>query len=166
MIVLGRVTAPFGIRGWVHIHPFGDDPAQWCEIGKWWHSREPDGANWTECSLSELKPHADGWIAKLAGVDSRGAAEAVVGDYLAAEREALPATAPDEYYWADLVGLSVRNQDGVGLGKVDSLIETVSNTVLVVKDGEIKRLLPFVDHVVRQVDLGAKLVLVDWGADW
>lgn len=166
MIVLGRITAPFGIRGWVHVHPFGDDPAQWREIGKWWRSREPDGAHWTECSLNELKPHADGWVAKLAGVDNRGAAEAVVGDYLAAEREALPETAPDEYYWSDLVGLSVRNQDGVGLGTVDSLIETGSNTVLVVKDGEMKRLLPFVDHVVRQVDLTAKLVQVDWGADW
>ena len=166
MVVLGRIAAPFGVRGWVHVHAFGDDPSSWITIRGWQRSRDPDSASWMGCQLEGLKAHGDGWIAKLAGVDDREAAESVVGDYLAAERSALPATRPDEYYWADLIGLSVWNLEGVGLGTVASLIETGCNPVLVVKSGEQERLLPFVESVIRRVDPERLRIEADWGADW
>ena len=86
--------------------------------------------------------------------------------YFGAPREALPAPAQDEYYWADLVGLDVVNLQDQPLGRVKSLIETGANEVLVVADGERERLLPFVEQVVRKVDVTAKLVRVDWDSDW
>ena len=52
------------------------------------------------------------------------------------------------------------------LGRVRSLIETGANEVLVVTDGERERLLPFVEQVIKKVDIAGKLVRVDWDSDW
>lgn len=80
-------------------------------------------------------------------------------------RDQLPATAPDEYYWNDLLGLKVVNLQDEPLGQVDHLIETGANDVLVVK-GERERLIPFVLHrVVIRVDLEVGVIQVDWDKD-
>lgn len=150
----------------MHLQAFGDDPARWMEISGWLRCRSPDEATCQACRLEGLKPHGAGWIVKLAGIDDRSAAETAVGDYLAVERGNLPDTLPGEYYWADLIGLPVTNIEGVELGTVTTLIETGGNTVLVVKDGERERLLPFVESVVRRVDPIVRRIEADWGADW
>lgn len=81
-------------------------------------------------------------------------------------RDQLPATAPDEYYWNDLLGLEVMNLQGEPLGRVDHLIETGANDVLVVR-GERERLIPFVlNQVVMRVDLKAGEIEVDWDKDY
>jgi 16S rRNA processing protein RimM len=64
------------------------------------------------------------------------------------------------------IGLAVLNVQDQALGQVESLIETGANQVLVVKDGERERLLPFIAHVVKEVDLSARQIRVDWGSDW
>jgi 16S rRNA processing protein RimM len=74
----------------------------------------------------------------------------------------------DEFYWADLIGLSVENLDGEVLGTVDYLLETGANDVLVVKaDKQDERLIPFVmEDIVKLVDLDNKLIRVDWAKDY
>ena len=166
MIALGRIVAPYGVGGWLHLHPFGDDPAAWSKIPQWWLGPQAEGSKWTAYQLTALKPHSDGWVVKFGGVDDRNGSEALIGLYFAAPREDLPKTAANEYYWNDLVGLDVVNEQGVALGAVESLIETGANTVLVVGVGEQKRLLPFVAQVIRNVDIAAGQILVEWGADW
>ncbi|MDR2614033.1 MAG: ribosome maturation factor RimM, partial [Candidatus Accumulibacter sp.] len=81
-------------------------------------------------------------------------------------REELPATEAGEYYWDDLVGLEVVNAQERPLGRVAGLIGTAANDVLRVESGEGERLLPFVDAVVREVDVPAGRIRVDWEADW
>ena len=44
MIVLGRIVAPFGVQGWVRVHPFGDDPLSWKKMPQWWLGTDPDGS--------------------------------------------------------------------------------------------------------------------------
>ena len=58
------------------------------------------------------------------------------------------------------------NEQGLALGRVKSLIETGANEVLVVADGDRERLLPFVEQVVKAVDVAGGLIRVDWDADW
>jgi 16S rRNA processing protein RimM len=89
-----------------------------------------------------------------------------VGQELAVRRSQLPATGADEVYWVDLLGLAVVNIHGEDLGRVDHLLETGANDVLVVK-GEKERLIPFArDSIVKEVDLRAGKILVDWERDY
>ncbi|NJD34039.1 MAG: ribosome maturation factor RimM [Betaproteobacteria bacterium] len=168
MIVLGRIVAPFGVHGWLRVHPFGDDPEAWRKMPQWWLSADADApaASWKAYGLEAVRLHGDGIVAKLAGIDDRDASETLGSCYFGAPREALPPPAQDEYYWADLIGLAVVNMQDQPLGRVKSLIETGANQVLVVADGERERLLPFVEHVVRKVDVPGGIIRVDWGCDW
>jgi 16S rRNA processing protein RimM len=168
MIVLGRIVAPFGVHGWLRVHPFGDDPETWKKMPQWWLSADADApaAKWQARGLEAVKRHGDGIVAKLAGIDDRDASEALGSCYVGAPREALPAPAADEYYWADLIGLAVMNMQDQPLGRVKSLIETGANQVLVVADGEQERLLPFVEQVVKSVDVAGGMIRVEWGCDW
>ena len=167
MVVLGRLVTPYGVKGWLHLHPFGDDPASWRDMAQWWLAPvDSDKAQWSAAKLSGLRLHGGGWVAKLEGVDSREAAEAMAGWYFAAPRAELPATGSDEYYWADLIGLRVINLQGEQLGLIETLIETGANNVLKLRDGDTERLLPFIEQVVKKVDAAGGCMTVDWQADW
>lgn len=171
MVVLGRITAPYGVKGWVRLHPFGDDPDRWQEISRWWLGREEhDYSSWRAYSLQALRLQGKGWVAKLVGIDDRSGAESLVGQFVGAPRNALPPTEQDEYYWADLVGLEVVNEQQESLGRVVELIESGAHAVMVVVQGEgksrVERLLPFVGHVVKDVDVAAGKMRVSWERDW
>lgn len=171
MIVLGRITAPYGVQGWVRLHPFGDEPERWREIKHWWlGADDTEFSGWRAHVLQSMRIHGKGWVVKLAGVDSRDAAEALVGHYVGAPRSALPETGADEYYWADLLGLAVVNEQDESLGRVAEMIEAGAHAVMVVEagggDATEKRLLPFVAAVVKDVDVPAGVVRVAWERDW
>ncbi len=173
-VVLGRIGAAYGVKGWFHLHPFADDPEGWLEMPTWWVSdKEPDAqglAMWRSVSPESMRVHGDGLVAKLQGVSDRNASEALRGFWIGAPLEVLPELDNNEFYWADLLGLNVVNSQGEYLGCVDRLIETGANAVLIVIDatGEKprERLIPFVDDIVRQVDKAAGQMIVHWAADW
>lgn len=171
MIVPGRIVAPFGIQGWVKIHPFGDDPASWRAMPSVWLSSDDNAADaqWKQYALKACRPHGKSLVAALAEVPDRTAAEAVSGFYIAAPREALPQPEEGEYYWGDLVGLDVINEADEVLGSVSGLLSTGAHDVLQVhaddtKDAE--RLIPFVAAYVLDVDLPARRIRVSWHKDW
>ncbi|MBS4020361.1 MAG: ribosome maturation factor RimM [Dechloromonas sp.] len=165
MVVLGRLADPYGIRGWLRLHPFGDDPLAWAEMPVWWIGRE--GGPWREVGLKGLKAHGDGIVVLLDEVPDRTAAEALKGTLVGAPRDMLPPPADDEFYWGDLVGLVVVNEADETLGTVAGLIETGANDVLrVVAEDGTERLLPFVEAVVLTVEKEAGRIRVAWGSDW
>lgn len=168
MIVMGRIVAPFGVQGWIKIHPFGDDPLSWRKMRQWWLAEDPEAPDesWTPLTLRACRAHGKGLIAAFEGVDDRNGAEALEGRYVGAPRQAMPATAEDEYYWADLIGLAVQNEAGEALGTVAGLLSTGAHDVLQVQDGDEERLIPFVAAYVLDVDLAARLVRVAWQKDW
>ena len=168
MVVLGKVVGAYGIKGWVRIHPFADDPLSWRQMGQWWlKPDDPMVVEWQAQSLKQFKAHSDGLIASFSEVEDRNQAEALVGMLIGAPREAMPATGADEFYWGDLIGLTVKNHQAEILGVVQELMETGANTVLVVIDaGGVKRLIPFVAQVVGKVDLQQSEIVADWGLDW
>ena len=177
-VVLGRIGAAYGVKGWFHLHPFADDPERWLTLSNWWVSpTEPDAegvAPWRVVVPEEMRAHGDGIVVRLNETVDRTAAEALRGFWVGAPRDALPETDAETYYWADLIGLPVVNTQGESLGRVDRLIETGTNAVLIVKeDTEPKpqeRLIPFVGNIVHQVispKAGeAGCIVVDWGLDW
>ncbi|QID17293.1 ribosome maturation factor RimM [Nitrogeniibacter mangrovi] len=168
MIVMGRIIAPYGIKGWVKIHPFGDDPLSWKKMPRWWlctDDRAPE-ARWEPRALKGLRQQGKSLVAAFEGIDDRTAAEALQGCYVAAPREAMPPTAKDEYYWADLIGLAVENAEGEALGTVTSLISAGAHEVLQVSDGDLEHLIPFVPAYVDTVDTDAGRIRVQWQKDW
>jgi 16S rRNA processing protein RimM len=169
MIMMGRIVAPFGIHGWLKVQPLGDDPLSWRRMTQWWIGKDPDSQreqDWQIFQPRGIRAHGKGVVLALEGVDDRTAAEAIDGWYLAAPREALPATAKDEYYWTDLIGLSVLGKEGVCLGVVRNLLDTGAHSVLEIEDGEAQRLIPFVGAYIKDVDLALRQIHVEWEADW
>ena len=80
-------------------------------------------------------------------------------------QSALPAAEIDEYYWSQLIGLQVKNIQGIEFGEVIDLIDTGANDVLVVM-GDRERLIPFTEFAVIEVDLDGGKLKVDWDADF
>lgn len=122
--------------------------------------------------ISEIKViagqrHGSAVVAELEGVADRDAAVALMGSEILIRRQQLPKPKAGEYYWADLVGLEVETESGVKLGKVDHLLETGANDVLVVIDGETERLIPFLQkQTVLKIDLDSGGMIVDWDPDF
>lgn len=120
--------------------------------------------SWQALKIAEGKRQGKSVIIRLEGLDDRDEAAALVGAEIGVSRNALPEPEAGKFYWADLEGLTVINQDGSVLGKVSYMLETGTHDVMVI-DGEQEVLVPFVmDEIVLSVDLQEKQINVDW--DW
>ena len=162
MVIMGRVFAPYGIYGWLKVQPHTEALDGLGDYAIWWLGRADQ---WRRFELETVKTHGNVLLVKLTGICDRDGAFALKGNQIAVPREELPPAAEGEYYWSDLIGLRVVNQQQVDLGEVIDVFETGANDVLVVQ-GERERLLPFVDQVVLEVDLAAKTLQVDWDAEF
>lgn len=166
-IVVGRVGAPYGVKGWNKVQSFTEIPANILDYTPWYLRPEKAADTaWREAPLDEAREHGKGVVAKFSRCTDRDAAALLRGHEIAVRREQLPAVEDGEYYWVDLVGLRVENLAGVDLGRVEEMMATGANDVLVVR-GERKRLIPFVTgHIVKDVDLTTGVIRVDWEADY
>jgi 16S rRNA processing protein RimM len=163
-VTLGRVSGAYGVRGWLKIHSETEPRENIVRYSPWYLGRAGQRREWT---VAEGRVHGKGVVARLDGCDDRDRAESLVGAEIAVLREQLPEpTGPGEFYWADLVGLRVETIDGVDLGRVERLFETGANDVIVVQ-GDRERLIPYLwERVVRDVDLDAGSMRVDWDPEF
>ncbi len=164
LIPVGRISGVFGVQGWVRIFSYTQPRENIIRYRPWFIGKGEGG--WAETVLEDGRRHGKGVVALLAGCTDRDAAHALIGNEIAVKREQLPDTKAGEYYWNDLIGLQVINARDENLGKVDHLLETGANDVLVLK-GDQERLVPFVmEQVVLQVDLDSGVIRVDWDKDF
>lgn len=164
MVVMGKVVGAQGIQGWVKVQTFTEYLDGLLDYSTWYVGNEQA---WRPIEVLEANVHGGKvLIAKLQGVVDRTAAEKCKGLLIAVPRDSLPEQPEGEYYWSDLVGLSVENLQGEPFGIVDSLLETGANDVLVVKGEGGETLMPFIASVIQKVDLTSKKILVDWQADY
>ena len=159
---MGRIAAPFGIKGWVKVQPYSEDPGALTDFASWRVGRGEQQAHY---SVEIVQDHGKALVAKLAGIDDRDAAYALRGQEISVAKRDLPPPEENEFYWSDLIGLTVVNREGAELGKVDSLMEGGANDLLVVK-GAREHLIPFVAAFVGKVDLAGGTIEVDWGEDY
>lgn len=165
MVVLGRLQAPWGVKGQIRAESFTDPPAGILEYPVWFLSRPARGEDpggWDEVRIVEGRAHgARHVVVSLPGVEDPETARLWTARDVAVPRSVLPPAEPGEYYWDDLEGCRVVTTDGVDLGTVAYLMDMPANPVMVVK-GERERWLPLVREHVKRVDTAAKLVTVDW----
>ncbi|HEY0665897.1 MAG TPA: ribosome maturation factor RimM [Gallionella sp.] len=164
MVIMGRVAAAHGIRGWVKIQPYTEYIDSLLDYPAWWLG--PEHGPWREVKPSQCEVQGKTLVAQLPDCPDRNAAERLKGLMIAVPRSSLPEQAGDEYYWSDLIGLSVVDESGKLLGSVANLLETGANQVLSVKGESGEILIPFVASAIRQVDVKNGIIRVDWSTDY
>jgi 16S rRNA processing protein RimM len=183
-VQVGRVAGAYGLKGMLKIAPESSDSAALLKSATWWLELGVVSPKRLALATRGRKPHAGGVVAAAEGVADRTQAEAFKGASVFVSRADFPAAKDDEFYWVDLIGLTVINQQGVVLGTVAGLIENSAQSILRVSPTEantevktevtsvVKQskkaeiLIPFVKQFVGEVSLSAKTVQVDWQADW
>jgi 16S rRNA processing protein RimM len=161
--VLGRITGPFGVRGWLKVMSFTDPLEQILDYPTW--RVDLPRAVRRELRPLESRRHGKGLVVRFEGIDDRDAAIALGRLELWVERRELPALKKDEYYRADLVGFEVVNLQGQPLGRVDHFLDMPANAVMVVA-GVREHWLPLGADQVFRVDLEHGRITVDWDPDF
>jgi 16S rRNA processing protein RimM len=161
-VTLGRVSGVFGVKGWLKVQSYTEPRDNIVAFGAW--TLRMNGVD-RAFEVEDGHSHAGSVVAKLQDIDDRDRARDLVGADIVVPRERLPATEAGELYWTDLEGLEVRTTTGMVLGKVDHLLATGGNDVLVL-DSTPERLIPFIHGVVKDVDLAQGLIVVDWAPDY
>ncbi len=165
MVIMGRVASAHGIKGWIKVQPFTDYVDSLANFPSWWITPS-EGSAWQEARVLHCEVHHKTLAALLPNCPDRNASEKLKGWLIGVPRNQLPEQAEDEYYWSDLIGVSVINTAGENLGKVEQLLETGANQVLMVQGASGQILIPFVASAIKQVDIKNKTILVDWAADY
>jgi 16S rRNA processing protein RimM len=170
-IEVGRIADAWGIKGWFKVLPHSAQPEALFSSKRWFLQAPGAAANTAfRLAIREAKEHSDSIVASSEDVPDRNAAEALSGARIFVPRSSFPTASADEYYWVDLIGLSVVNREGVTLGTVRELLATGPQTTLVLtaeEDGKaIERMVPFVSVFVDKVDLPGRLITVDWQPEY
>jgi 16S rRNA processing protein RimM len=166
-VKVGRVSGLFGVQGWVKIYSF-TQPIENVFRYRPWHLRKTDQSekDANDYEVVNSRRQGKGLIAQFSGIDDRDKAVDLIGAEIFVERRQFSDIEPGEHYWTDLVGLPVETVDGRPLGLVDSLLATGANDVLVV-EGEQRHLVPFIaGQVVKDVDMDAGKIVVEWDPDF
>ncbi|WP_019520611.1 ribosome maturation factor RimM [Faucicola boevrei] len=169
LIKIGELKKPYGIQGWLWLFSYTEDREAVFAMQPWVIKTALGQKTLT---VKNWRPQGKGYVVQLNEVPDRNVAETMFGVTLWADRQHLSRLADDEYYWADLVGLTVKSQtDDVILGRVKELFETGAHAIMVVEptddsvDSE-ERLIPWHKQTVLDVNLAEKMITVDWGSDY
>lgn len=157
---VGAIAGGFGVSGEVRLKSFCADPAAIADYGPLLSE------NGRSFGVRLLRPIPGAFAARLTGVSTREAAEALKGTRLFAPRNRLPPLPEDEYYHADLVGLQVVDTGGALLGTVRAVLDHGAGDILeVIRPGKPELLLPFTRAVVPTIDLASRRIVADPPAD-
>jgi len=172
LVLVGHVVGAYGIKGWVRIKPYSADADALLHAKTWWL----DKPVLRDVDVMQSKVHGEDVVAQLVGIADRNAAEMLKGTVVQVRRSHFPSLADDEFYWVDLIGLTVENLQEESLGTVADLIDNGAHPILRVQaqikgdkpenDKPKEWLIPFVDQFVKTVDQNAKKIVVDWGLDF
>ncbi|MFN3234268.1 MAG: ribosome maturation factor RimM [Gammaproteobacteria bacterium] len=160
-LIMGQFGAPHGVKGWIKVISHAESTQALLDYQPW-HLLTPQNT-WQLIEIEEVKSQTNKLWVKLKACDNREEAHTFTNKMIYVSRDNLPPTAEGTYYWADLEGLEVFNENGDLLGSVDHMMETGANDVMVIKDKEKQHLVPFLmDRVIKQVDIENKKIVIDW----
>lgn len=172
LVDVGRITAVFGIKGWVKIHSDTEPLENIFSYSPWWlktrHGVKP-------VEVVDYRPHGKGLVALIKGFEDPDKAQEICQLTIAVERGQMAELDDGDYYWHQLEGLVVITEfegQSSRLGLVSRLLETGANDVLVVKGDagsldDKERLIPYLPgQFVKTIDLEAGEIRVDWDPDF
>lgn len=163
-IVIGRFGRPHGLNGYISVVSFTEPPENILSYTDWhicW-----DKKNWQPIEHIDAKAHTRGLLVQVEGFLDREDLASLTNIDIVVRRDQLPALEQGEYYWHELIGMTVVTDTGNNIGKVTDILPTGSNDVLVVQ-GDKRRLIPYLqDDVVKNIDAQEKCITVHWDIDF
>lgn len=196
LIELGRIGEPYGIKGWVNVLAYSADSTA-LKTAKTWFLRWSAQHFGRDTALvgvqiAQSRLHSGRLVAQVQGVDDRNLAEVLKGASVWVSRSLFPPLKKGEFYWVDLIGMSVVNREGVHLGVVYEVIDHGAHPILCLPGTEpqsasgveagpaesaeptdsaeptesAERLIPFVPAYIDKVDLPTRQIHVDWQIDY
>lgn len=168
LIKIATLKKPYGIQGWLWVFSETSERAAIFDMPNW---QMKTATGFKPLTVKNWRKQGAGLVACFNEIADRNQAELMNGTTIWASKANLPPLADDEYYWSDLLGLTVKNDEGVCFGVIKAMFETGANEVMTVaptKDSvdDEERLIPWHRSVVVEVDLSARLVIVAWGVDF
>ena len=162
-IDVGEISGVFGVKGWVKVFSFTQPRENILNYSTW---RLQKGLDIKDVKVLSGKLQGKAIVAALENISDREIAANLSGYKILINQDLLPEPSEDEYYWHELIGLDVINQQNETLGTVDSILETGANDVLVIK-GDRERLIPFLQpQTVINIDLETGVMQVDWDSEF
>ncbi|MFT5235469.1 MAG: 16S rRNA processing protein RimM [Shewanella sp.] len=169
-VVLGKIGSSHGIKGWLKITTYTDSVEGIFNYSPWLIKEQGE---WREVKVTQWRCQGKAVVALLEGVETRDQSQMLTNCEIAVTAEQMQDLPEDEFYWRDLIGCEVINTKGYKMGKVQEIVETGSNDVLLVKAnakdgfGKAERMIPFVtEQFIIEVNLAEKQILVDWDPDF
>lgn len=158
LICVGSIAGAFGVKGELRVKSFCANPS---DLAKYTPLLTEDGEKSFELSLiGEIKK---GFSARIVGIDTKEAADALRGVSLFARREDLPELPVDEYYYSDLIGFEVADTGGIFIGTVKTVVNHGADDLLEISipGASDTALVPFTKIFVPTVDMNAKKIVID-----
>ena len=155
-IPIAEIVGVHGVKGWVKLKIFSDDPEKLASYDLFEETRQ-------KISIKALHAHGTIWLAQIDGIEDRTAAEKKRGQRLYISRQSLPSLgSQNEFYHADLIGLSARNSDGESLGKVIGVANFGAGDLLDIKPAKGNSFyIPFTKESVPEVRLDQGEIIID-----
>lgn len=157
-VCVGAIGGAYGVKGEVRLKSFCADPAAIGDYGPLW-----DEGGKRSFTVTLNGPIPKGFAARLSGVATKEQADALRGQTLWADRDAMPELPDDEYYYADLIGVAVFDTGGEKIGEVKAVMNHGAADLLEIRIPGASRtvLLPFTKAAVPTVDLAAGRIVAD-----
>lgn len=168
LIQIATLKKPYGIKGWLWVFAHTDEKSSIFDMQPWWMKT---ATGFKPLTVKQWREQGQGLVACFDEILDRNLAETMHGTSVWVSKDCLPELAEDEYYWSDLVGLTVINEQNQTLGQIKEMFETGAHAIMRVTpmsssiDKE-ERLIPWHKQVVLEVDLINKAMHVAWGADY
>jgi len=170
-VELGQIVGVWGVKGWVKLHSYTRNRADIADYPNWWLQLERKSDEAKPITVLSCREQGQGIVAQLEGVNDRDQAMALRGQRILVKQADMPKLPEGEYYWQELIGLGVSNEQKE-IGVVDSILETGANDVLVIKqiaagNDEVlpEVLIPYTPQAVKQIDIEQGTMFVDWDPD-
>lgn len=161
LVTLGKIVGVHGVQGWLKVFSYTQPVENIFQYDNWQLTRA-SGEVISRRVISH-KGKGKSLRVQLEGVSDRNLAESMVGLVISTNRAQLPDLDQGEFYWRDLIGLTVRDTQGSELGVVTDMMETGSNDVLLLTDSNGKSLaIPWIPDVVIEVNIAQSLLVADW----
>lgn len=168
-VVLGKLGKAHGVKGWLKLHSFTTPPEN---ILQYPNLHADIGGQQQSLLVDDSRLQKAGFLIHIEGIDNPETAQGLTGAEVWVEESDLPPLDSGEFYWHELEGLAVVNEQGMLFGLVSQLLETGANDVLVIKPtsdsiDERERLIPYLrDSVIKEVNKSAGRITIDWDASY